>query len=112
MSSRPFTMESYSEDDRPEAWRDVLSSVGLQPTAATTVHRGHATALRRNAEGVTLLRLSAGPPAVSPLSRPPEAVSPGGGSGRHPADRDAADRRRRCAAYRRRPPDRLRGSSA
>src|ERR1700712_2572658 len=72
MSTRPCTSESYSEDDRPEAGRDVLSSVGLQPTAATTVHRGHATALRRHAEGVTLVRLSAGPQAVSPLANLPD----------------------------------------
>lgn len=72
MSFRPFTSESYSEDDRPDAWRDVLSSVGLQPTAATHVHRGHATALRRNAGGVALVRLSAGAQAVSPLPHLPD----------------------------------------
>ncbi|HEX7566146.1 MAG TPA: acetamidase/formamidase family protein [Bradyrhizobium sp.] len=67
MSFRPFTSESYSEGDRPEAWRDVLRAVGLQPSAATTVPSGHATASRRNAEGVALARLSAGSQAVSPL---------------------------------------------
>ena len=72
MNFRPFTSESYSEDDRPEAWRDVLGSVGLQPTAATTMHRGHATALRRHAEGVALVRLSAGAQAVSPLDSLPD----------------------------------------
>lgn len=72
MSLFPFTSESYSEDDRPDAWRDVLSSVGLQPTAATTVHRGHATALRRHAEGIALVRLSAGAQAVSPLHGMPD----------------------------------------
>jgi acetamidase/formamidase/AraC-like DNA-binding protein len=66
MRPRPFTSESYSEGDRPEAWRDVLASVGLQPTAATTTHAGHATAVRRNFQGVTLARLSAGPQSVSP----------------------------------------------
>jgi acetamidase/formamidase/AraC-like DNA-binding protein len=67
MSFRPFTSESYSEGDRPEAWRDVLRAVGLQPSAATTVPSGHATASRRDAEGVALARLSAGSQAVSPL---------------------------------------------
>ncbi len=67
MSFRPFTSESYSESDRPEAWRDVLRAVGLQPSAATTVPSGYATALRRHAEGIALARLSAGSQAVSPL---------------------------------------------
>jgi acetamidase/formamidase/AraC-like DNA-binding protein len=67
MSFRPFTSESYSEDDRLEAWRDVLGAVGLQPSAASTVHTGHATASRRNAEGVVLAKLAAGPQVVSPL---------------------------------------------
>src|SRR6202048_471451 len=67
MSFRPFTSESYSEDDRLEAWRDVLSAVGLRPSAASAVHTGHATASRRNAEGIVLARLAAGPQAVSPL---------------------------------------------
>ena len=26
MSFRPFTSESYAQDDRPEAWRDVLGA--------------------------------------------------------------------------------------
>jgi len=63
MSFRPFTSESYSEDDRLEAWRDVLGAVGLQSQAAST---GHATASRRNAEGVVLARLAAGSQIVSP----------------------------------------------
>jgi acetamidase/formamidase/AraC-like DNA-binding protein len=67
MSFRPFTSESYSEGDRLEAWRDVLSAVGLQPSAGSTVHTGHATASRRHAEGVVLARLAAGSQAVSPL---------------------------------------------
>ena len=71
MSFRPFTSESYSEDDRLEAWRDVLGAVGLQPSAAASVHPGHATASRRNAEGVVLAKLAAGPQVVSPL--PPRA---------------------------------------
>jgi hypothetical protein len=45
----------------------VLRAVGLQPSAATTVPSGHATASRRNADGVALARLSAGSQAVSPL---------------------------------------------
>jgi hypothetical protein len=70
MSFRPFTSESYSEGDRLEAWRDVLSAVGLQPSAGSPVHTGHATASRRNAEGVVLARLAAGSQAVSPLPHP------------------------------------------
>jgi acetamidase/formamidase/AraC-like DNA-binding protein len=69
MSFCPFTSESYSEDDRLEAWRDVLSAVGLQPSAGSPVPTGHATASRRNAEGVVLARLAAGPQTVSPLSQ-------------------------------------------
>jgi acetamidase/formamidase/AraC-like DNA-binding protein len=67
MSFRPFTSESYSEDARPEAWRDVLSAVGLQPSPGSAVHTGHATASRRSAEGVVLARLAAGSQAVSAL---------------------------------------------
>jgi acetamidase/formamidase/AraC-like DNA-binding protein len=69
MSFRPFTSESYSEGDRLEAWRDVLSAVGLQPSAGSAVQTGHATASRRSAEGVVLARLAAGSQAVSPLPR-------------------------------------------
>jgi acetamidase/formamidase/AraC-like DNA-binding protein len=74
MSFRPFTSESYSEDDRLEAWRDVLGAVGLAPSAGSTVHTSHATATRRNAEGVVLLRLAAGSQAVSPLRQRAEDV--------------------------------------
>src|SRR5712671_1498290 len=56
MSFRPFTSESYSEHDRLEAWRDVLSAFGLKPSAASTVPTGHATASYRNAEGVVLAK--------------------------------------------------------
>jgi hypothetical protein len=70
MSFRPFTSESYSEGDRLEAWRDVLSAVGLQPSPGSAVHTGHATASRRNADGVVLARLAAGSQAVSPLPHP------------------------------------------
>jgi len=67
MSFSPFTSESYSEGDRLEAWRDVLSAVGLEPSAGSAVQTGHATASRRHAEGVVLARLAAGSQAVSPL---------------------------------------------
>src|ERR1700738_5326010 len=67
MSFRPFTSESYSEDDRLEAWRGVLRGVGLQLSAASAVRGGPAAASRRNAEGVVLARLAAGPQTVSPL---------------------------------------------
>src|SRR6202022_94366 len=70
MSFRPFTSESYSEDDGLEAWRDVLSAVGLQPSAATTSHTAHAAASSRSAQGVVLARLAAGSQAVSPLPHP------------------------------------------
>jgi acetamidase/formamidase/AraC-like DNA-binding protein len=65
MSLRPFSSESYSEGERPEAWRDVLKSVGLQPTAAASTHHGHATAVHRAFEGIALARLSAGAQAIS-----------------------------------------------
>jgi acetamidase/formamidase/AraC-like DNA-binding protein len=70
MSFRPFTSESYSEDDRLEAWRDVLSALGLRPSAASTIPTGHATASRRYAEGLVLAKLAAGSQAVSPLPHP------------------------------------------
>src|SRR6266851_9403074 len=74
MSFRPFTSESYSEDDRLEAWRDVLSTVGLKPSAASTLPTGHATASYRNAEVVVLAKLAAGSQAVSPLPHPADDV--------------------------------------
>jgi acetamidase/formamidase/AraC-like DNA-binding protein len=67
MSFRPFTSESYAQDDRPEAWRDVLGAVGLRPGAASPFYDGHATASHRNAVGVALVRLSAGSQAIAPL---------------------------------------------
>src|SRR5450755_1530575 len=68
MSFHPFTSESYAQDDRPEAWRDVLNAVGLQPAAAGgSFYDGHATASHRNAAGVTLSRMSAGSQAIAPL---------------------------------------------
>jgi acetamidase/formamidase/AraC-like DNA-binding protein len=74
MSFRPFTSESYAQDDRPEAWRDVLGAVGLQPASARAFYDGHATASHRNAIGVALTRISAGSQGVSPLSQPNEDV--------------------------------------
>ena len=68
MSFRPFTSESYAQNDRPEAWRDVLGAVGLQP-AASVFYDGHATASHRNAVGVSLTRISAGSQGVSPLTQ-------------------------------------------
>src|SRR6266849_7057296 len=67
MSFRPFTSESYARDDRPEAWRDVLGAVGLQPASSNVFYDGHATASHRNAVGVALTRISAGSQAISPL---------------------------------------------
>ena len=68
MSFRPFSSESYAEHDRPEAWRDVLSTVGLQPLSTSPFYSGHATASRRNARGLTLVKLAAGSQGVAPLA--------------------------------------------
>jgi acetamidase/formamidase/AraC-like DNA-binding protein len=68
MSFRPFTSESYTEHDRPDAWRDVLNTAGLQPLSNPTFYSGHATASRRGAKGVTLVKLAAGPQGIAPLS--------------------------------------------
>ena len=67
MSFRPFTSESYAQDDRSDAWRDVLGAVGLQPASISAFYDGHATASHRNAVGVALTRISAGSQGVSPL---------------------------------------------
>lgn len=67
MSFRPFTSESYAQNDRHEAWRDVLSAVGLQPASSSAFYDGHATASHRNAVGVALTRISAGSQGVAPL---------------------------------------------
>ncbi len=66
MSFRPFTSKSYAQDDRPEAWRDVLGAVGLRPAASSPFYDGHATASHRNTVGVALGRLSAGSQAIAP----------------------------------------------
>jgi acetamidase/formamidase/AraC-like DNA-binding protein len=63
----PFSSESYAEHDRPEAWRDVLKPVALQPVSTPTFYSGHATASRRNARGVALVKLAAGSQVVAPL---------------------------------------------
>jgi len=68
MSFRPFTSESYAQDDRPDAWRDVLGAVGLQPASGNALYDGHATASHRNAVGVALTRMSAGSQGIGPLS--------------------------------------------
>jgi acetamidase/formamidase/AraC-like DNA-binding protein len=73
MAFRPFTSESYAEGDRPDAWRDVLAAVGLQP-AAVALHDGHATAFHRNATGVALTRISAGSQGVAPLPSSGESL--------------------------------------
>jgi acetamidase/formamidase/AraC-like DNA-binding protein len=72
MSFRPFTSESYAQDDRAEAWRDVLRAVGLRPASGSAFHYGHATAIHRTLAGVALSRVSAGSQGVSPLSQPSE----------------------------------------
>src|ERR1700675_1408734 len=69
MIFRPFTSESYAQDDRPEAWRDVLGAVGLQPASGSPFYDGHATASHRNTTGVALTRISAGSQGVSPSSQ-------------------------------------------
>src|ERR1700742_2627901 len=68
MNFRPFTSESYAEPDRLEAWRDVLNTAGLQPQSNPTFYTGHATASRRSAKGVTLLKLTAGAQGIAPLA--------------------------------------------
>ena len=68
MGFRPFTSESYAEHDRLDAWRDVLSTAGLQPLSSPTFYAGHATASRRSAKGITLVKLAAGPQGIAPLS--------------------------------------------
>jgi acetamidase/formamidase/AraC-like DNA-binding protein len=70
MSFRPFTSESYAQDDRPEAWRDVLGAVDLQPASHHTSHDGHATASLRSTPGVALTRLAAGPQIIAARPQP------------------------------------------
>lgn len=68
MSFRPFTSEAYAQDDRPEAWRDVLSAVGLQPASGACSYDGHATASHRSGAGIALTRLAAGQQTIAPLT--------------------------------------------
>ena len=72
MSFRPFTSESYAQGDRPEAWRDVLAAVGLQPATSHPFYDGHATASHRHVEGIALTRIAAGSQSVAPLPYPNE----------------------------------------
>src|SRR3954467_3867811 len=72
MSFRPFTSESYAQDDRPSAWRDVLSAVGLQPAAGSGIFDGHATASHRTAPGIALTRIAAGAQAITATAQPNE----------------------------------------
>jgi acetamidase/formamidase/AraC-like DNA-binding protein len=74
MSFRPFTSESYAQDDRPEAWRDVLRAIGLQPASNAASYDGHATASHRNGLGVALTRLVAGPQMITALLQPHEEL--------------------------------------
>jgi acetamidase/formamidase/AraC-like DNA-binding protein len=67
MSFRPFTSESYAQDERPEAWRDVLRAIGLQPVSNAASYDGHATASHRNLPGVALSRLAASPQTIAAL---------------------------------------------
>ncbi|WP_186294337.1 acetamidase/formamidase family protein [Bradyrhizobium guangdongense] len=69
MSFRPFTSESYAQGDRPEAWRDVLAAVGLQPATSNPFYDGHATASHRQAPGVALTRIAAGAQGIGPASQ-------------------------------------------
>ncbi|NPV25440.1 acetamidase/formamidase family protein [Bradyrhizobium aeschynomenes] len=72
MSFRPFTSESYARDERPEAWRDVLNAVGLQPAATAPFYDGHATASHRHAPGIALSRLAAGAQIVAAVPQAQE----------------------------------------
>jgi acetamidase/formamidase/AraC-like DNA-binding protein len=74
MSFRPFTSESYARDDRPEAWRDVLAAVGLQPASASLFDDDHATASHRTAAGVALTRVAAGSQGIAPLPQSGEGT--------------------------------------
>ena len=70
MSIHAFTSESYSENDRIEAWQDVLAGFGLRSSPLSAKYGEHATALSRAAlDGVGLMRFAAGPQVFSPLPR-------------------------------------------
>ncbi|MGY3445438.1 acetamidase/formamidase/AraC-like DNA-binding protein [Bradyrhizobium sp. USDA 4473] len=74
MSFRPYTSESYAQDDRPEAWRDVLGAIGLRPDPARPPYDGHATASHRSAAGIALTRIAAGAQTVAPLPQGAEGL--------------------------------------
>ncbi len=70
MSIHAFTSESYSENDRTEAWQDVLGGFGLRSAPLSAKYGEHATALSRaSLDGVGLMRFAAGPQVFSPLPR-------------------------------------------
>jgi acetamidase/formamidase/AraC-like DNA-binding protein len=70
MSIHAFTSESYSENDRIEAWQDVLGGFGLRSSPLSVKYGEHATALSRaSLDGVGLMRFAAGPQVFSPLPR-------------------------------------------
>ncbi|WP_315835880.1 acetamidase/formamidase family protein [Bradyrhizobium prioriisuperbiae] len=70
MSIRPFTSESYSEDDGGAAWQDVLRAFGLQTAPLSPMHDRHVTALSRAAsDTIGLMRFAAGPQTLSPLQQ-------------------------------------------
>jgi acetamidase/formamidase/AraC-like DNA-binding protein len=70
MSIHAFTSESYSENDRIEAWQDVLGGFGLRSSPLSIRYGEHATALSRaSLDGVGLMRFAAGPQVFSPLPR-------------------------------------------
>ena len=72
MSIHAFTSESYSENDRIEAWQDVLGGFGLRSASLSAKYGEHATALSRaSLDGVGLMRFAAGPQVFSPLPRRP-----------------------------------------
>ncbi len=67
MNVRPYSSESYTEDERPAAWQDVLSTVGLRSTSLSPLQGGHATAVYHVADGVAVARFAAGPQVLSSL---------------------------------------------
>jgi acetamidase/formamidase/AraC-like DNA-binding protein len=70
MSIHAFTSESYSQNDRIEAWQDVLGGFGLRSSPLSAKYGEHATALSRaSLDGVGLMRFAAGPQVFSPLPR-------------------------------------------
>ncbi|HVX78331.1 MAG TPA: acetamidase/formamidase family protein [Bradyrhizobium sp.] len=70
MSIHAFTSESYPENDRTEAWQDVLAGFGLRSAPLAARHGEPAMALSRaSLDGVGLMRFAAGPQVFSPLPR-------------------------------------------